>query len=138
VSVRMRSSVGMRRKSWFPGYWSVIAVIFAMGWTGAPRIYAQIATTTASISGAIADPSGAVVPGACAHSSLDVSRGVMALTRASSHPYETLRKEDEAQESARETISTHRTRSGNHHCEKGLSVYKVEIIQSQQDLGSCA
>jgi Carboxypeptidase regulatory-like domain len=60
----MRSSVGMRRKSWFPGYWSVIAVIFAMGWTGAPRIYAQIATTTASISGAIADPSGAVVPGA--------------------------------------------------------------------------
>jgi hypothetical protein len=40
--------------------------------------------------------------------------------------------------SAWETDSTHSTRSGNHHCGEGLSAYKVEIIHSQQDLGSCA
>jgi hypothetical protein len=55
------------RNSWilrFLCHGGAITVLFAV-WTGiAPPIHAQIATTTATISGIVADPTGAVLPGA--------------------------------------------------------------------------
>jgi hypothetical protein len=54
----------MRWKSGIPTQWTIYAIALTIGWANAPHVHAQIATTTASISGAVTDPSGAVVPGA--------------------------------------------------------------------------
>ena len=48
-----------------------------------------------------------------------------------------LRKRAYRPKIAWETDSTNCTRSGNHHYGQRLSAYKVEIIHSRQDLGSC-
>jgi hypothetical protein len=47
-----------------PAYWSGLAILLAVTAGIAPRVHAQIATTTATLSGVVTDPSGAVVPGA--------------------------------------------------------------------------
>ena len=46
----------------FLSHWGAISVLFALSTGAAPPIHAQIATTTASISGTITDPTGAVLP----------------------------------------------------------------------------
>jgi hypothetical protein len=50
------------RRPWSPWYWGGIAILLAILAGTAPWINAQIATTTATLSGTVTDPSGAVLP----------------------------------------------------------------------------
>lgn len=48
-----------QRSRW---YWSGVAILLAILASGTPWINAQLATTTATLSGVVSDPSGAVLP----------------------------------------------------------------------------
>jgi len=51
-------------RQWFRAYWVGVAILFATLAIGIPEANAQLATTTATLSGVVSDASGAVVRGA--------------------------------------------------------------------------